>query len=109
MTRVTRAPGKAMLFGEYAVLEGAPALLAACPPSAPLHVDSSALTADGAGGRKLGLGSSAAVTVAVFGEQRQDLSRIERWRTCRAAHDRAQGHPGSGADIAAALWGGILR
>lgn len=137
---LTFAPGKAMLFGEYAVLEGAPALVAAvdryavarsvarwsAEPTpfvrealvereravgfvpAPVEVDSSALRASGADGRKLGLGSSAAVTVAVFGAH-DGLSREAVWRHAQAAHVRAQGAAGSGADVAAAIWGGVLR
>ena len=79
-----RAPGKVVISGAYAVLEGAPAIVAAVDRyavadtarapdfvsdevrvalggrRAPL-VDASALRADG---RKLGLGSSAAILVA---------------------------------------------
>lgn len=137
---LTLASGKAMLFGEYAVLEGAPALVAAvdrCASArpvagwsdeptpfvrealvereravgmsiAPVEVDSSALRAGGVDGRKLGLGSSAAVTVAVFGLH-EGLAREETWRRCQAAHVRAQGAAGSGADVAAAIWGGVIR
>jgi len=146
LVSVTRAPGKAMLFGEYAVVEGAPALVTAVDryatawtvergdePAAStfvrearaaalevmlrrglrarlaqLRIDSSPLYASGAGGRKLGLGSSAAVTVAAFGEW-PDMAREEVWHLCQEAHCRAQGSRGSGADIAAAVWGGVLR
>lgn len=150
--QVVRAPGKAMLFGEYAVLEGAPALVAAVdryvtvswvdardgvpdspfvqealaarrawlaahggphefasPPAAGsigLSVDSSSLLS--ADGRKLGLGSSAAVTVAVFGPA-PEMSRSEVFACCHEAHALAQKSRGSGSDIAAAVWGGILR
>lgn len=141
-----RAPGKAMLFGEYAVLASAPALvcavdryvtvtptrdarrrsdspfvrealaargahLAASHKSDPLpglDIDSAPLYAAGAGGRKLGLGSSAAVVAAVFGPH-EDLAPVELWRICQEAHSRAQGRRGSGADLAAAIAGGILR
>lgn len=142
MTTV-RAPGKAMLFGEYAVLDGAPALVAAVDryvvvtdtddgqlPDSPfvraalaararhlvgggvgphpgLRIDSTALTAEGAAGRKLGLGSSAAVTVAVVGPQ-PALARSQLFSICAEAHAQAQGGSGSGADVAAAVWGGVL-
>jgi phosphomevalonate kinase len=88
-----RAPGKAILAGEYAVLHGAPAIAVAVDRDViakegpglespfvaaarahataagaatlgEVHVDSSALYQ---GGHKLGLGSSAAVTAAVVG------------------------------------------
>ena len=89
MNAVARAPGKLVLSGAYAVLEGAPALVTAVdryafadasrpasfvapevrealrargmPESAAPFVDASALRA---GDRKLGLGSSAAILVA---------------------------------------------
>ena len=146
MIEVTRAPGKAMLFGEYAVLEGAPAIVGAVdryvtvwpadgaaelvhspfvreargaliahhaamgrrPRLGGLRIDSAPLYAAGAGDRKLGLGSSAAVVVAVFGPQ-PDLSLGETWLACQKAHSRAQGSAGSGADVAAAIWGGVIR
>lgn len=149
---IVRAPGKAMVFGEYAVLDGAPAIVAAVdryavaripdappeqrptpfvaravekalerlvaegrePPAYAPVVDSSELHAPGSTGRKLGLGSSAAVTVAAHGavlaaaglsldEKRQTI-----FRACDAAHAEAQGQRGSGADVAAAVWGGVL-
>jgi phosphomevalonate kinase len=141
-----RAPGKAMLFGEYAVLDGAPAVVAAvdryavarlasdgeapspfvaaalrralervaaagraAPAGLPL-VDTSALRA---GGRKLGLGSSAAATVAAYGAvlRAAGLALDEKatiYTACAAAHAEAQGAAGSGADVAAAVLGGVL-
>ena len=141
-----RAPGKAMLFGEYAVLEGGTALVAAVDRYATawltspddgigdspfvraaravvlaefqrrglsarlsgLRIDSTPLYQGGVGGRKLGLGSSAAVTVAAVGDW-PDLPREALWRMCQQAHAQAQGTPGSGADVAAAIWGGVIR
>jgi len=68
------------------------------------------------GARKLGLGSSAAVTAAVVGfhlaEAGHDLdlpaTRALALELARAAHHHAQGG-GSGGDVAAAVLGGNLR
>ncbi len=153
MNRVpVSAPGKAFLAGEYAVLEGAPALVtavdvravahepAADPGRAPTAVVSCAharvahyLHARGAsrlgpppvvdtggfhlGTRKLGLGSSAAVTAAVVGfhlaehglDPRDPEIAADALSLARAAHAEAQGGGGSGADVAAAVLGGTLR
>ncbi len=129
------APGKLLLFGAYAVLEGAPAIVvsvdryAVADPArvepapsrevraafgnAPApHVDATALYE---GGAKLGLGSSAAVLVASLGARAvargQDLARSETrkaiFHEARAAHAAAQGG-GSGVDIAASTFGGAL-
>ena len=154
MKVAVRAPGKAMLFGEYAVLDGAWGLVAAVdchvtawlhdgPPASPFvaygataahdylarigrhapagwpQVDSSMLYAQSSegGGRKLGLGSSASVTVAAFGAVLhaadvpvgEPARRHDIFLACDAAHATAQGARGSGLDIAAAVWGGVLR
>lgn len=158
-----RAPGKAILAGEYAVLHGAPAIVVAVDravrawfapaggrgtmhspftvaaleraaawltgrglsadgllQSGALGVDSSALY-DGA--LKIGLGSSAAVTVATLGaalasrgvrivdhhSQADAISREELFTLADEAHAAAQGTRGSGIDIACAIWGGALR
>lgn len=169
------APGKLFLTGEYAVLEGAPALLSAVDRrvhvtaeqaagsqwtiSAPdigietlalagdgglpeeldaatrhrlrvfdavratlaeaagaisqplaIHIDSKAFSANG---HKLGLGASAAVAAALTGA----LSRIAGMGcdpatlcdTAIAAHRRAQDGAGSGADVAASIYGGVIE
>lgn len=165
------APGKLFLLGEYAVLEGAPALLCAVDarvevavsaatggcwrvstpglglaaqelgaggelpsttddhvrkalrvfdavretlatagklPSEPMDVliDSSAFSRDG---RKLGLGSSAAVaaalTAALAGPQ---LDRPAIFALASTAHRLAQSGTGSGGDIAASVYGGLI-
>lgn len=127
-----RAPGKVVLSGAYAVLEGAPALVTAVDryalvdtnrsgtilteemraagiQSAPL-VDASALRQDG---RKLGLGSSAAILVAALAafelDERPDLDdeRLAEnvFVPALIAHRKAQGG-GSGIDVAAAAFGG---
>jgi len=139
------APGKAFLIGEYAVLEGVPAVVTATSVRAVAHVSDApdrtapsdlSLAAHAVvrehlrvslgevpsvetgsfhrGPRKLGFGSSAAVTAAVVGfhlaEAGHDLTQ------CRAlalelatrAHQQVQGG-GSGGDVAAAVLGGTLR
>ncbi|MCL2779338.1 MAG: hypothetical protein FWD73_15190 [Polyangiaceae bacterium] len=130
------APGKLVLTGAYAVLEGAPAIVvatsrgvvadatchAACPTPevraalgntpAPL-VNASALFD---GDRKLGLGASAAILVASLGAVAirngiRDLTS-ERFRSAlffraQKAHAEAQ-RGGSGVDVAASVFGGVL-
>jgi phosphomevalonate kinase len=131
------APGKLLLTGAYAVLDGAPAVVAAVDryavadasrrgtsPSPEVRaalgdepapeVDVSALH-DGHG-RKLGLGSSAAALVASLGaralargeDPRAAPVRAGIFRVARDAHARAQGG-GSGVDVAASVHGGVLR
>ncbi|HET6343972.1 MAG TPA: hypothetical protein VFH51_03520 [Myxococcota bacterium] len=173
VTCTASAPGKLVLFGEYVVLEGAPALVAAmerrarvrftpaagqelvvtsptlrlsarfcvraeavtplgevppplafvaglvhaangaAPRGGELELDTAAFFA---GEHKLGLGSSAALSVATLAALRggaaagaEDSWRRELLATAQAAHRRAQGGVGSGVDIAAAAFGGILR
>jgi phosphomevalonate kinase len=133
-----RAPGKLVLTGAYAVLDGAPAIVAAVDryaladgsrrsPRPTLEVraafgegepaplaDASAFS--DTAGRKLGLGSSAAVLVASLGaralargEDVQDHAvRGRLFAEGRAAHALAQGG-GSGVDVAASVYGGVLR
>jgi mevalonate kinase len=139
-----------MLVGEYAVLDGGPAVVAAIDcyaearldpaasrrqPATPFilqaeaeaqaalagrglsiaglpMVDTSAFSRDG---RKLGLGSSAAATVAavgaLFAAAGIDLDPAENRRAlhgaARRAHDTAQGVAGSGADVLASTFGGL--
>lgn len=146
MSRAVWAPGKAMLIGEYAVLEGEPAVVAAVsvyakavlgdgPPSSPFieaairearqeiaelgrcvdgasvpQVDTSAFAQ---GGRKLGVGSSAAATVAAVGalfdaagfDIGDEQIRGRAYAAAKRAHDAAQGSAGSGADLWAAVHG----
>jgi phosphomevalonate kinase len=134
MSRAARAPGKVVLTGAYAVLHGAPALVAAvsrgavangersAPPSrevaaalgpglAPV-VDVSELFD---GERKLGLGASAAALVATLGlvalERGEGLAQLsvknDIFAKARAAHALAQSG-GSGVDVAASVFGGTL-
>jgi phosphomevalonate kinase len=149
---VVRAPGKVMLCGEYAVLAGAPAIVAAVdryararpveqpaagasafvrqavrraawharrlapslPP--PVHI---AVETDGfrRRGDKLGIGSSAAATVAAAGavlaavgiDLEAPATRRDLLAMATAAHRDAQGQAGSGADVAASVHGGVIR
>jgi len=131
----TRAPGKVMITGGYAVLEGSPALVVAVDryahadtahpaedPSAEVvaalgerapSFDRSALYHEGA---KMGLGSSAAVLVASLGavhaargENLDDPDvRATIFTRARNAHLEVQGG-GSGFDVAASTYGGVLR
>lgn len=145
---VVAAPGKVFLVGEYAVLEGGTAVLAAVsrfaeaqymngeqaesevvrqaqslalrevgeaasaiPPGAVL-VDSNQFSRDGI---KLGLGSSAAVAVAAVGALFEtaglavDGQQHRIFSVADAAHRAAQGGVGSGADVAAAVYGGFIQ
>jgi len=151
-TRTTKptdvsAPGKLFLIGEYAVLHGHHAVVAAVdrrvtgrfvpggapatplvehvvesvsaylrddgatPPEGAPALDSSALSA-GAG--KLGLGSSAAVAAAGVGAMLEaagcdiQYTRALAFALADNAHRAAQGGRGSGADVAAAVYGGVV-
>jgi phosphomevalonate kinase len=169
-TFVARAPGKLLLLGEYAVLDGVPAIVAAidryvevrlavrhgckvvriaapghcaslevrdlrvaAPPElrfalaaidevgrrlpAPLHrgldLEIRSALAD-ASGRKLGLGGSAAVTAAIvaalYAAAGCDpaMCRDDVFAAAFAAHRAGQGAVGSGADVAASVYGGLL-
>ncbi len=130
------APGKLVLTGAYAVLSGAPAIVVAtsrgafadgsrttptptpevrvalgdvaCP-----HVDASALFL---GARKLGLGASAAILVASLAAREAARGAIlsdppvrqRLFERARAAHATSQAG-GSGVDIAASVYGGVLE
>ncbi|HEX3761614.1 MAG TPA: hypothetical protein VHW23_23110 [Kofleriaceae bacterium] len=155
---VATAPGKLILTGEYAVLDGAPAIVVAVDrraiarrnatprgsspfllavaeeiaarrgagdPAArsalEVSVDSTAFYDRATPRRlgpselpertKLGLGSSAAVTVAATALALDTANRREILTVALAAHARAQGprgSRGSGADIAASVYGGTI-
>lgn len=134
-TKWAVAPGKMLFTGAYAVLDGAPAVVIAINrharadgsrvaenPNAEVKealgekapfCDASALHLDG---KKLGLGSSAAVLVASLGadfaRRGKSLSdpdvRTTIFARARDAHAVVQGG-GSGVDLAASTYGGILR
>jgi phosphomevalonate kinase len=150
------SPGKILLAGEYAVLEGGAAVVMAvnrrarawiapspflAAPAAPspflaaaaavlaaelgadsaparaaaaVRADTDALRAPS--GDKLGLGSSAAATAAALAACLATAGPLDRALLHRLAH-RAHGDAqaaldpaarGSGADIAASVWGGVL-
>jgi len=171
MTALTaRAPGKVVLTGEYAVLCGAPAIVAAidryadvrhdiADDAGPLSVeslvererwtiaapDAEELTGGDLGavlaalrtsaawipalagrradvvvdarpflvdGRKLGVGRSAAVVTAAVAAWLAAGGRRDRALTCEAAvsaHALFQEGHGSGADVAAAVYGGVIE
>ena len=77
-------------------------------PSAPVHItiDTCALF-DRESGQKLGLGSSAAATAALTRAMcGPGADRVDVWNRARRAHAAMQG--GSGVDIAASCFGGLL-
>jgi phosphomevalonate kinase len=142
------APGKLVLLGEYAVLDGFPAIVAAVnrrasgqfvPGRAPeselveiaVHsaaeslgpnraafpkgsvlVDTAAFSQNGV---KLGIGSSAATAAVAVGAvlEMAGLAVAEStdliFDVASAAHRAAQGGLGSGADVAAAVYGGLIH
>ena len=79
-------------------------------PRGRLAIDSRALHAPG--GVKYGLGSSAAVAAAVTGALLAACgalpSKAEQFRLATALHRLRQGSGGSGVDVAASLYGGIV-
>ncbi len=186
-TIIARAPGKALLLGEYAVLEGAPALVAAVDrfaevtltlsksqfsvsspligsraiqfqislegevtyppgtsrqvieqlrffntairfacqevhiqkktlPPAAIRLNTSSFYLEGKD-IKLGLGSSAAMTVALLAglfhnaglPLISETERLHLFQTALEAHHEAQQKIGSGVDVAASTFGGILQ
>lgn len=145
---VVSAPGKLFLIGEYAVLDGGTAVVAAvdrraigrfvpgATPASPLVEEAvrlarAHLTANGGGvlapgaaeidtsalagiGGKLGLGSSAAAAAVAVGAALQagghdpESELAVSFALAERAHRNAQGGRGSGADVAAAVYGGII-
>lgn len=131
MTQAASAPGKLVLLGDYAVLEGGLALVAAvnrraegrvasnAPPSGvvqavcrragaealSVRIDTSGFL--GPEGTKLGIGSSAAVAVvtAALATGRGDERCLE---TALKGHRDAAGGVGSGIDVAASYYGGVI-
>lgn len=60
------------------------------------------------GEKKLGLGSSAASSVAILRAARPDLEMADLFALADAAHREHQGGRGSGADVAASVFGGTI-
>jgi phosphomevalonate kinase len=142
------APGKLVLLGEYAVLDGFPAIVAAVNrratgqyvpgrspesalvdvavrnakdalgpnrsalPRGSVFVDTAAFSVNGT---KMGIGSSAATAAVTVGAVLEMAglavadSRDLIFDVASAAHRAAQGGLGSGADVAAAVYGGLLH
>jgi len=78
----------------------------ALPESASINIDTSGFYQDQA---KLGLGSSAAVCVALYGALCELLHIQPSFDGAAATHHRLQGGSGSGIDVAAAYFGGLQR
>lgn len=131
---IARAPGKVVVSGAYAVLEGAPAVVAAVdryvtadtsrPPNFTTPEVRAAIGENPApwfdadplraGDKKLGLGSSAAILVASLAAIAADGGVTDDAALCKAvfepalvAHRTAQGG-GSGVDVAASAFGGAV-
>lgn len=83
-------------------------------PDVALELDTRAFAADHDPERKLGLGSSAAIAVALAAlaaRLRSPDTALDRgsiFAEALAAHDAAQHGAGSGIDLAASTWGGVL-
>ncbi len=76
-----------------------------------INSDSSALFD---GKQKLGLGSSAALTVALAGLIHKSMGRAlpnkgDLWKVLQLVHSKAQSKRGSGVDLAASIAGGVHR
>ncbi len=132
---IARAPGKVVLSGAYAVLDGAPAIVSAVDryvtADSSRHAERRTPEVEAAigarpapwfdasplreGGEKLGLGSSAAILVASLAAIALEAhGPLEHDALCDAvlepalrAHAQAQGG-GSGIDVAASARGGTL-
>lgn len=91
------------------LLEHVRAAAGGTPVRGAVHLDTSAFV-DSASGMKLGIGSSAALTVALARAQLPADTPAQRVQAvASAAHRAFQGGLGSGVDIATALAGGLVR
>lgn len=121
-TSTVRAPGYSTQVGEFeitddglqwlrgksefAVVDVAFAAGAIAAGSAiDIQLDTSAFV-DSASGNKIGIGSSAAITVAVCAAGRQSL---DIGALARRVHMKLQGDVGSGVDVACSLAGGLIE
>ena len=143
--KIATAPGKMVLMGEYSVLDGHDAVVAAVDVAAVATHDPGArgdiafdegglvracldeiadatgegapagrLVVDTGGfrdlqGRKLGLGSSAAAAAALVALLVPTMGIEARHRLTQRAHRRFQHGRGSGIDVAASVYGGVVR
>mgnify|MGYP001190256192 CR=1 FL=1 len=101
--------------GQGALLEAVAATLATAGygPRQPLAIELDSSRFRSASGDKLGLGSSAALVVALVAAMtaasgRPVADREVLFRLAQAAHRRLQGGSGSGIDVAAAVHGGVV-
>ncbi|GIK35503.1 MAG: hypothetical protein AMXMBFR45_05700 [Gammaproteobacteria bacterium] len=101
--------------GQGALLEAVAATLATAgyEPRQPLAIELDSSRFRSASGDKLGLGSSAALAVALVAAMaaasgRPVADREVLFRLAQAAHRRLQGGSGSGIDVAAAVHGGVV-
>jgi len=101
--------------GQGALLDAVAATLAAAGSGLrqPLAVELDTRSFHSAGGDKLGLGSSSALTVALTAvlaaaAGRQLPGSEALFQLAHAAHRRLQSGGGSGIDVAAAVYGGVL-
>lgn len=163
-----RAPGKAVIWGEYAVLAGAPAMVMAVdryaecqiepggdvwscqavgfddqvdvsadqllnaavsmdsaaapiavasqtlrlsnlPDGARVRLDSRPFYSERHPGRKLGIGSSAAICTAACAAMAELSGNTLSFEQALRAHRQMQQAQGSGIDVAAAYYGGVLK
>jgi phosphomevalonate kinase len=72
-------------------------------PACDLELDSTAFVEDG---KKTGIGSSAALTVALLAATQETT---DVYAAALAAHSRLQGGAGSGVDVASAVHGGLIE
>ena len=73
------------------------------PPASNISLDTRAFLTDG---RKIGIGSSAALTVALVAARRNS---VDVYASSLDAHRELQGGAGSGVDVAAAVHGGLIE
>lgn len=87
-------------LGGYRIVD---AVMGSERPPLDLRLDT---TAFAEGGRKIGIGSSAALTVALLAALRDSTDIYEE---AQSAHRRLQGDVGSGVDVASAVHGGLIE
>ena len=94
---------------DFSLLEHVwPAQARASSPSIDLVLDTGAFVEAG-GGRKLGLGASAALTVALVAALARLQDKTAELDAMIEAHQQFQGGSGSGVDVATAFSGGVIE